>query len=175
MSAAPVIVTDRLELWEPDFADIEPVFRIVSHPQTGRFLGPPIEWLDHYSRFHRNAGGWYLHGYGNFVVRLRGKDEIIGTMGPFHSNRGLGEDFDVMPEAGWTIAHNYTGKGLASEGMTAALAWFEREFGAQRMVCMLSPENLPSKRVAEKLGFTPMRNTELPDGDVVTLFERLPG
>jgi RimJ/RimL family protein N-acetyltransferase len=174
VSDDPVIVTERLELWRPRLADLRPLFAVVSHPQTGAFLGPAVEWVDHYNRFHRNAGGWYLHGYGNFIARLRGEDKIAGTLGVFHSNRGLGEDFDMMPEAGWILAHDQVGKGLASEAMTATFEWFEREHGAQRIVCMISPGNQPSLRMAEKFGFTPMRDAVLPDGEPIRLFERLP-
>lgn len=176
MSAKPVIATERLELYKPVFADVEPLFDIVSHPETGRFLGRSSDWVDHYTRFHRNAGGWYLHGYGNFIVRPRGEDTIIGTIGVFHSNRGMGEDFDCMPEAGWIMAHDQVGKGLANEGMQAVLGWFDREIGLPRIVCLLSPDNLPSKRLAEKLGFTPMRMANMPtDGEPVQLYERLSG
>ena len=174
MSDAPVIVTERLELWRPCYADLRPVFEVVSHPQTGTFLGPAVEWVDHYNRFHRNAGGWALHGYGNFVVRPRGRAEVIGSLGVFHSNRGLGEDFDMMPEAGWILAHDQVGKGLAGEAMTAVFAWFEREHGPQRIVCMVAPENAPSIRVAEKFGFVPMRDAVLADGEPIRLFERVP-
>lgn len=168
-----MIVTERLELWRPRFADLEPLHAVVSHPQTGAFLGAAIEPLDHYVRFHRNAGGWYLHGYGNFIVRLRGQEDVVGSMGVFHSNRGLGDDFDMLPEAGWILAHDQVGKGLASEGMAAVFDWFEREHGAQRIVCLIAPENRPSIRMAEKFGFTPMRDASLPDGEPVRLFERL--
>jgi RimJ/RimL family protein N-acetyltransferase len=174
VSEGPFLVTERLELWQPRFADLRALHAVVSHPQTGTYLGPAIEWLDHYNRFHRNAGGWYLHGYGNFIARLRGKDEIVGSLGVFHSNRGLGEDFDLMPEAGWILAHDQVGKGLASEAMHAVFAWFEREHGVQRIVCMVAPENAPSIRLAEKFGFTPMRDAVLPDGEPVRLFERAP-
>lgn len=174
MSETPVIVTERLELWRPRFADLQPLHAVVSHPQTGTYLGPAIEWLDHYNRFHRNAGGWALHGYGNFIVRPRGRDEVIGSLGVFHSYRGLGDDFDMMPEAGWILAHDQVGRGLAAEGMSAVFDWFEREHGAQRIVCMISPENAPSLRMAEKFGFSPMRDTTLPDGEPIRLFERLP-
>lgn len=159
----------------PTYADLRPVHAIISHPETGRHLGPATGWIDHYNRFHRNGGSWFLHGYGNLIVRPRGADHIIGTMGVFHSNRGLGEDFDEMPEAGWIMAHGQSGQGIASEGMSAVLAWFEREHGAQRIVCMVSPDNAPSLRLAEKLGFAALREAELPDGDAVRLFERLPG
>ena len=171
--AAPVIVTERFELWRPRYEDMRPVFELVGHPATSTYLGT-IEWVDHYNRFHRNAGGWALHGYGNFMVRPRGKPQIVATLGVFHSNRGLGEDFDMMPEAGWIVAHDHVGQGLASEAMAAVLAWFERAHGAQRIVCMISPENAPSLRLAEKFGFAAMRDAELADGAAVRLFERLP-
>ena len=58
--------------------------------------------------------------------------------------------------------------------MTAALAWFEREHGRRRIVCMIAPDNAPSIRLAGRLGFTPMREARLPDGETVRLFERLP-
>ena len=58
--------------------------------------------------------------------------------------------------------------------MTAALAWFEREHGAQRIVCMIAPGNASSIRLAGRLGFAPLREATLPDGTAVRLFERVP-
>ncbi len=37
--------------------------------------------------------------------------------------------------------------------MEAALGWVEAEVQCVRTVCLIAPENLPSKRVAEKAGF----------------------
>jgi RimJ/RimL family protein N-acetyltransferase len=54
------------------------------------------------------------------------------------------------------------------------LDWFDRAHGPRRIVCMTAPDNDPSVRLAAKLGFTPLRETELPDGEIVKLFERLP-
>ena len=72
MSDAPVIVTERLELWRPRYADLRPVFEVVSHPQTGTFLGPAVEWVDHYNRFHRNAGGPRLSARSECSTRTAG-------------------------------------------------------------------------------------------------------
>ena len=80
----------------------------------------------------------------------------------------------MMPEAGWILAHDQVGKGLASEAMTAVFQWFTREHGPQRIVCMISPGNEPSLRMAAKFGFTPMRDAVLADGEPIRLFERLP-
>ena len=174
MSQDPAIVTERLELWLPAKEDIAQMAAIVAHPETGRFLGRGSTFADHFTRFQRNCGSWFLHGYGSFMVRLRGREEVIGNAGVFHSYRGLGEDFDDSPEAGWILAHDQVGKGIGREAMSAALAWFEREHGPQRIVCMTAPENAASIGLAQKLGFTPMREATLPDGETVSLFERLP-
>jgi RimJ/RimL family protein N-acetyltransferase len=116
----------------------------------------------------------YKSDHRGFMVRRRGSNEVIGNCGVFHSWRGLGEDFDDTPEAGWILSHDQVGQGLGLEAMTAALGWFDREHGPRRTVCMTAPENEPSMRLAGKLGFAPMRDAVLPDGDAVRLFERLP-
>jgi len=170
-----MLVTERLELWVPTRDDLWAMHAIASHPETGRFLGPTDSRAEHFQRFSRNAGSWLLYGYGSFMVRLRGRSEVIGNCGLFHSFRGLGEDFDDFPEGGWVLHRDHVGQGFAFEAMTAALAWFEREQGARRVVCMIAPGNAPSIGLAGRLGFAPLREALLPDGETVRLFERLPG
>lgn len=174
MIERPLLLTERLDLRLPTATDVRTMAEIVTAPETGRFLGPVAEPAEHFGRFCRNAGSWLLYGYGGFMVRLRGSEEVIGNCGVFHSVRGLGEDFDDQPEAGWILRHDQVGKGLAGEAMREALEWFERTHGPRRIVCMIAPDNAPSIRLAEKLGFTPMRDTVLPDGDTVRLLERPP-
>ena len=173
MSGAPLLVTERLELWLPARDDLWAMHAIVTDPATRRFLGPSERPADHFERFSRNAGSWLLYGYGSFMLRERGSGELVGNAGVFHSYRGLGPDFDDSPEAGWILRADHVGQGLAREAMSAALAWFERKHGRQRIVCMITSENAPSIRLAERLGFAAMRDAELPDGDAVLLFERL--
>jgi len=175
LNGAPPLVTERLELRLPVAADLAAMAAIVSHAETGRHLGRHTALADHFARFSRNAGSWLLYGYGSFTVRPRGSEEVIGNCGVFHSWRGLGEDFDDFPEAGWILRHDQVGRGLAHEALTAALAWFEREHGRRRLVCMITPGNEPSLRLAGKLGFAPMRDAVLPEGDTVRMFERVPG
>lgn len=148
------------------------MFAIVSDPATHRFLGGKADRADHFTRFQRNAGSWFLHGYGSFMVRLKDRPGVFGNCGVFHTYRGLGADFDDRPEAGWIIAADHVGKGYAREAMDAALAWFEREHGPREVVCMIEVGNTPSKALAAKLGFTATRVTALPDGTAVELFAR---
>jgi RimJ/RimL family protein N-acetyltransferase len=174
MIEAPRLTTERLDLRPPVAADLAAMAEIVAHPETARFLGPAFNAVDHFMRFTRNAGSWLLYGYGSFIVRLRGSEDVIGNCGVFHTWRGLGEDFDDTPEAGWILRHDQVGRGIGLEAMAAALGWFDRVHGPRRVVCMIAAGNEPSMGLAARLGFTPMRDTVLPDGDAVRLFERLP-
>lgn len=170
--AGPLLVTGRLELWLPTRDDMAAMLAIVRDPRTGRYLGAASDEADHFTRFCRNSGSWLLYGYGSFIVRRRGQAEVIGNCGIFHSYRGLGADFDDSPEAGWILRHDVAGQGFAREAMEAALGWFAAEHGPARIVCMITPDNAPSLRLAERLGFHALRDTLLPDGDEVRLLAR---
>ena len=170
----PAFVTERLELWRPTAADIEPMFAIASHPETARHLAAHRGFADHFERFCRNAGSWLLYGYGAFILRRRGEADPIGNCGIFRSWRGLGEDFDGFPEAGWILRADCTGQGYAGEAMRAALEWFAREHGPQRIVCMIAPDNAPSLALAERLGFSRIGEGELREGEAIVLLERQP-
>ncbi|UIP07398.1 GNAT family N-acetyltransferase [Erythrobacter sp. SDW2] len=172
--SGPFLVTERLELRQPVRDDLHPLFEIIAEPETRRYLGPEPAMPDHFMRFTRNAGSWTLYGYGTLMVRERGGDgTLLGNCGIFHSWRGLGEDFDDKPEAGWILRESAVGKGYAGEIMRAVLAWWDAEFAAE-LVCLIDPTNVPSLKLAAKLGFAPMRDGQMPDGSVVKLLRRVP-
>jgi RimJ/RimL family protein N-acetyltransferase len=174
VTGKPFLTTERLELWQPRPGDLQAMYEVVTHPATARFLGAVSSLHEHATRFTRGAGSWFLYGYGPLMLRLRGDDAVIGNCGIFHSFRGLGDDFDDHPEAGWIVAADHVSRGLGREAMEAVLGWFDREHGCRRMVCMIAVGNEPSLRLAAGIGFTTMRQVELPDGETVQLLERLP-
>jgi len=173
-SGEPRLLTERLELWLPQVEDLQPLYDIVSNEQTARYLGGVSSMADQFMRFMRNAGSWHLYGYGMFMVRERGGDgSLIGNCGIFHSIRGLGSDFDDRAEAGWIFGEGCTGKGYGGEAMRAVFDWFDAEFDRE-VVCLIATGNAPSFSLAGKLGFAPMRDAQMPDGDTVTLLRRPP-
>lgn len=174
MNGAPMLVTERLELWRPIAADLPDLYAMMQSQTTRRFLDSwEPTWADMHARLLRNVGSWALHGYGTFMVRERGQATIIGNCGVFHSWRGLGEDFDDQPEAGWIVAADKVGQGYAGEAMAAIFAWFDAEHGPRRTVCMIDPDNIASIRLAERFGYVPLRDAEF-GGAPVRLFVRGP-
>lgn len=170
----PTLTTARLELRPPVASDFHRSFAIASEPETARYLGPPMSAAEHFLRFSRSAGSWLLYGYGVFVIRSRGAEDVIGTCGIFHGWRDLGSDFDDQPEAGWVLRGDQHGRGIGYEAMSAVLDWFD---GAhrRRIVCMIDPGNAPSIKLAKKLGFQQLRDVSLPTGEQMRLLEREPG
>ncbi len=168
-----MLTTERLELWQPTATDLEQLFALTEDAQTRRFLGNfEPNMADSFARLHRNAGSWALHGYGSFMVRLRGEAAIIGNCGVFHSWRDMPGLNDV-PEAGWIVRRDHWGKGIAGEAMRAALAWFDGVHGPQRIGCMIDAGNAPSEKLAGALGFVEYHRQMGDEGEAVVLYERI--
>ncbi len=152
------IEAPRLILRPPELADYDDFHALTVPDAMRRFLGPdPPSREASFRRFTGTAGGWSLVGYSSFMVFDRASGTLAGSCGLFHLPRELGPDFDGHPEAGWVIAEPFWGRGYAVEAMAAALAWFESTHGLRRTVCMISPGNDASERVADRLGYRLLR------------------
>jgi len=171
----PLLITPRLELWQPQVGDLADLYQLTLAEETRRFLGPFVpSQMDAFNRLHRNAGSWALHGYGTFMVRLKGQDRIVANCGVFRSYRGFGVDqgLDDVAEAGWIVDRDYWGQGIAREAMEAALEWFDRVHGRQRIACMIDDGHAASDALAAKLGFARYGRHQVEDGAALVLYER---
>ncbi|WP_324751339.1 GNAT family N-acetyltransferase [Sphingomonas sp. LY54] len=166
-----MIETERLRLRPQQIDDFEQLHALTAGEEMHRFLGGRSSIEDAYRRLLAAIGGWTVFGFDRFVVLERDGGALVGTCGIFRQVRGLGEDFDGHPEAGWIIRSERWGRGYASEAMRATIDWFERTHGRCRTVCMISPDNAASARIADKLGYRLMRAAEH-KGDPVNLYAR---
>ena len=154
-------------------ADEPQMFAIVSNPDTHRYLGGMANRADHFTRFQRGGGSWFLHGYGSFMVRLKGSQDLVANCGVFRSHRGFGQGLDDVPEAGWIVHRDHWGQGIAREVMEAALAWFDSAHGRQRIACMIEDGHAASDALAGKLGFVRYGQHQPDSGPALVLYERL--
>jgi len=149
-----MINTERLILRKHTLQDADLVFQLATDPVVLQFIrGVPPSREEAWNRLLRYAGHWSLLGFGMFAVFERATNRFIGEVGLADFQRGLGDDFDGMPEAAWVFTGGSHGKGFALEAMTAALNWFDEQGVSSRSVCIIDPRNTPSIRLAEKLGF----------------------
>jgi RimJ/RimL family protein N-acetyltransferase len=136
--------------------------------------GKPLTEEESWNKFLRNAGFWPITGFGLFAVIEKETGVYAGHVGLGSFHRGLGADFDPYPEGAWGLASAAHGKGYASEAALAAHDWLQAQHGSQRTVCIIDAENMPSLRVAGKLGYRAYGEAIYKEKRVIK-FERLLG
>lgn len=173
-NSPPTIVTDRLTLRAHEIADFADSVAMWADEKVTRFIGGrPSTDEECWQRLLRYGGLWPLLGFGYWVVRERRTDRFVGEVGFANFHRELDPPFGDVPESGWALSPAFQGKGYAGEAVGAALAWADAQ-GFDRTVCMIAPENAPSIRVAERLGYREFARTAF-KGSPTVLFERRPG
>jgi RimJ/RimL family protein N-acetyltransferase len=169
----PRFETERLVLRVLGVEDFDDYFAVAGDPETFRYshrggMSSDEAW----TRLLRQVGHWHLLGWGLFAVEEKATGRFVGEVGLGDFRRGLGADFDGVPEAGCTIARWAQGSGYATEAMEGALCWIERKLAPPRTVCLVHHQNRASIRVAEKLGYRSFAQRTYRGFDAI-LFERL--
>lgn len=168
------IDTERLTLRRHALDDFPQIAAMWGDPDVVRYIsGSPLSEEDVWGKMMRMVGHWSLMGFGDWVVREKATGRFVGEVGFGNFKRMLDPPFDGAPEAGWALATWAHGKGYAAEAVRAALAWGDDHFSKARMVCMISPQNAPSLRLAQAVGFREYAQATYKGSDS-TLLERLP-
>ena len=160
MSGPAVIETERLRLRAHRADDFDACLAIWSDPEVIRYIGGrPFTAEAVWDRLLRYAGSWSLLGYGYWAVEEKDSGRYIGDIGFADLKRDIEPSLHGMLEFGWVLAPHAHGKGYASEVVSAVTAWGQAHVGDHRAVCIISPDNLASIRVAEKAGFRRWQET----------------
>ena len=144
------IRTERLLLrnWRPD--DAEPFAAMNADARVVEHLPAALTRAQSDDLVARIEAHTEKHGFGLWAV------EIPGTA-PFAGFLGLGvprfeASFTPCVEIGWRLAAEHWGRGYATEGALAALAFGFESLDLGEIVSFTSTENVRSRRVMEKLG-----------------------
>ena len=135
-------------------ADFEGHHAIIGDDATMRFIGGKgMSKEDTWRRIAASVGMWSLMGFGGWAVVRKSDDRIIGTVSVFTAWRDLKPEFGDEPEMGWIFAPETHGQGYASEACSAVLDWVDTTLQPTPVWAIIAPENAPSIRLAERLGF----------------------
>jgi RimJ/RimL family protein N-acetyltransferase len=153
-TSAPIIETERLTLrghFAEDFADC---FAMWSDPAVTRHIGgKPSTQSQTWIRLLSYIGHWALMGFGYWVIEETATGRFVGEVGFADFKRDIAPSMQGVPELGFALAPAFHGNGYATEAVRAVLAWGDEYFTTSRTVCLISPENVASIRVAEKGGY----------------------
>ena len=142
--------TPRLTLRPLDDGDLDDICLLLGDAEALALWGGPLDREGARQWIERNLARYEADGFGRCAVVLRRTGELVGDCGLIRT------EVEGVPEVelGWIVRKADWGKGIATE---AAQAWRDHAFaqlGLHRIVSMVSPENVASRRVAEKLGMT---------------------
>jgi len=169
----PLLRTARLILRAHRREDFDACAALWADPLVTRFIqGKPQTREEVWARLLRYTGHWAWLGYGYWAVEEEG-GRYIGELGLADFQRQMEPPLGV-PELGWALTPAVHGRGLATEALTAVLAWADATLDAAETACIVAPENLVSLRVAEKLGYRQTART-LYKGEDTLVFRRARG
>lgn len=154
-----VLHTERLTLRYLTLDDAPFMLELVNDPDFLRHIGDRgVRTLEEARRYLSDGpiASYEQHGFGLFMTQLRDDATQIGTCGLL--KRSALADVDV----GFAFLPAFRGRGYATEAAAAVLAWGKEKKGLQRIIAIVSPENVGSARVLEKIGLRDGGSTRLP-------------
>jgi RimJ/RimL family protein N-acetyltransferase len=151
----PTLETERLVLRGHRLEDFDTFAAMWAKPELTRHLGDGSvkSREDSWTSFLRQVGHWQMLGFGNWVVEEKASGRHAGTLGFNERRRERSPEFEGVPELGWMFDTWASGRGFATESLSAALAWGKERLGSVRVIAITTPENAASMRVAQKCGF----------------------
>ncbi|MFI6401595.1 GNAT family N-acetyltransferase [Streptomyces sp. NPDC050548] len=157
-----MIEAERLLLRPLGVADVDAFVALHADDRVNRFVGS-YSRQQALERLRLIEGQWAERGHGLCAVELKAGGGFIGRAGLNHW-----PVFDEV-EIGWTLKAEAWGHGYATEAARACLEWGFANLEADYFTAMIHPGNTASVRVADRLGFTLLRDDVLM-GKSVTVY-----
>lgn len=154
---AGTVTTNRLILTTPAPADAREIFeRYASDPEVTRFMAWPRHQsiADTRAFLAFSASEWERWLAGPLLIRSRADGRLLG-------GTGLAFSHPMEAMTGYVLARDAWGQGFATEAL-GAMVDLARDLRVARLYAPFHPDNLASRRVLEKCGFTRDANYATP-------------
>jgi RimJ/RimL family protein N-acetyltransferase len=154
-----VLETERLILRHLTLDDTDAVFAVIGDPEAMKYY-PQKFTREDAARWVTRSQERYRHdGYGLFAVVLKANGEVIGNCGVVRQD----VEGESLLEVGYHFRRDYWGRGYATEAARGCMAYAFGHLKAEKVVSLILPENMPSRRVAERNGMTVERQVTFHD------------
>ena len=145
-----VLQTSRLTLREFTSSDAEALALVLSDPETMKFYPAPFDRAGVEQWIVRNMRRYAENGHGLWGMVLKSTGELIGDCGLTVQSVDGVEEIEI----GYHVRRDLWGQGLAAEAARACRDDGFARLRVERLISLIRPENIPSRRVAEKNGMT---------------------
>ncbi len=155
-----ILQTPRLLLREFTPQDADALALVISDPETMRYYPAPYDRTGVEQWIERNRQRYQTDGVGLWAMELikthdsefQGSEvhKLIGDCGITRQQ----VEGEYLYEIGYHLRRDFWGQGLATEAAVACRDWAFAHLNTDRLISLIRPENLPSRRVAERNGMT---------------------
>jgi ribosomal-protein-alanine N-acetyltransferase len=150
-----VLQTQRLTLRELEPEDAGALATILTDPETMRYYPVPFDHAAVADWIQRNRARYLNDGYGLWAMILNSTGELIGDCGLVRQNVDGVDEIEI----GYHVRRDLWGQGFAPEAAQACRDYGFANLQVDRLISLIRPENLASRRVAVKNGMTIWKET----------------
>ncbi|HEX2057470.1 MAG TPA: GNAT family N-acetyltransferase [Actinomycetota bacterium] len=128
--------------------DLDGIHEVLGDAENMRYYPAPFTLEQSRRWIEWNLGHYHDHGFGLWALESKETGVLLGDCGLTPQTVDGREEVEV----GWHVHPRHQRRGLATEAATECSRYAFEELGLSRLISLIRPENLPSRRVAEKLG-----------------------
>jgi RimJ/RimL family protein N-acetyltransferase len=157
-----VLETERMILRRLEMSDVDALLGIFSDPEAMRYYPgtksrrEAEEWVRRFQESYRKRG------FGMWAAILNDSGEFAGQCGLVRQV----VDGEEEVEIGYLFLRKFWGQGLATEAARACRDYGFGTLGYDRLVSLIDPSNLASRRVAEKVGMRLEKHAHMWDKEI---------
>ena len=144
------IKTKRLILRPWKESDLESLAKLNADPRVMEYMIAPLSREQSDAQAKNIQAKMQEQGWGFWAVAVPGVADFIGFIGLGHVPWVA--SFTPAVEIGWRLGFDFWGKGYATEGAKAALAYGFQTLQLKEIVAFTAVANMRSRAVMEKLG-----------------------
>ncbi len=146
----PILETERLLLREFVPEDVDELAAVLSDPETMRYYPAVLDRAGVAAWIERNQRRYADAGHGLWAMVLKSSGEVVGDCGLTRQTVDAVNEIEI----GYHVRRDLWGRGYAPEAAGACRDYGFARLDADRLISLIRPENLPSRRVAEKIGLS---------------------
>jgi RimJ/RimL family protein N-acetyltransferase len=154
--------TGRLAFREMTVDDLDDMAALLGDPEVMRYYPRPKDRAEALAWITRNQERYAHDGFGLWVLTRTDTGEFVGDCGL--TRQTVEGSVDV--EVGYHVRADLQGRGYATEAAAACRDHARGTLGITRLIAIINPANVPSQRVAEKIGLTYERDAVYGGGSV---------
>lgn len=143
-----MLETERIRLGEMSPNDADSLLGIFSDPVAMRYYPGAKDRAQTEDWIEWNIASYRKSGFGLWVARLKASGEFAGQCGLILQE----VEGEREVEIGYLFLRRLWGRGLATEAARACRDYATEALGYKRLISLIDPENMASRRVAEKVG-----------------------